>query len=200
MKQITYLLLSLFFIACNTSREHKELTIEQTQKLKLKQLFMEWLNNELAKGNLWASDSCNLEWITKHRFDGMIENMRGLPDSSDLNFSYADINSDGQLDQLATFTPSQCDGGNASMWVQIAVLTISENGKYKTTTSIGDGISSSISQDTSGFYWYDSIGPNIIYATFYNFKYNDGHCCPSIKKPVAIIYDSKKIVFTKDKQ
>jgi hypothetical protein len=87
------------------------------------------------------------------------------------------------------------------MWVQISVLTISDNGGYKTSASLGDGIFSSVGKDTTGFYWYDSIGTNKIYGTFYNFINTDGHCCPSTEKPVIIAYDTRKVIFVgKNKQ
>lgn len=188
----------MFLTSCNSGQESHNLTIDNNQKQHLKQLFTDWQNNEVAQGHLWASDSCYPGWFVDHRFDGMIEDMWGIPDSSEYNFSYADINSDGKFDQLVTFTPSQCDGGNASIWIQIAVLTISENGKYKTTASLGDGLFSAVGKDTSGFYWYDSIGVNKIYGTFYNFLKGDGHCCPSVERPVIITYDTKKVIYIGD--
>jgi hypothetical protein len=188
----------MFLASCDSGQESHDLTIDNNQKQHLKQLFIDWWNNEVAKGHLWASDSCYPGWIADNGFDGMIEDMWGIPDSSEYNFSYADINGDGQFDQLVTFTPSQCDGGNASMWIQIAVLTISKNGKYITTASIGDGIFSAVGKDRTGFYWYDSIGVNKIYGTFYNFMDNDGHCCPGIEKPVIIAYDTKEVIFIGD--
>jgi len=185
--------------SCGHRQEKQDTTIDNNPKQQLKRLFANWLNNEIAQGYLWASDSCYGSWLEDHNFNGTIDEMWGVPaDSSYYHYSYADINDDGKIDLLVTFTPEQCDGGNASMWTQIAVLIISENETYKTIASLGDGMFSSIGADSSGFIWYDSIGVNKIYGTFYNFLENDGHCCPSIEKPVIITYDTKEVVFIGD--
>jgi hypothetical protein len=62
-------------VSCNARENSQDLTIVKNQKQHLKQLFIEWRNNEVAQGHLWASDSCYLGWIADHGFDGMIEDM-----------------------------------------------------------------------------------------------------------------------------
>lgn len=194
-----FLIISFCFSSCH--EKGKSIGKDTGEIKKLRNLFSEWKKGEIAEGRIWAEDSCNGSWMAERHFeskDGEIE--WGFPDSSEFLFYYADLNLDGKLDQLVTFSPAQCDGGNGSMWTQIEVLTVSENGSYKTRTLIGDGIFSSLGKDKSGFYWYDSIGPDLIYATFYNFKDGDGHCCPSVKQAIVLKYDSLMKIVLKRKQ
>jgi len=193
--RILIILIALVLLSCNEKQE-REKKAEQAVQQKLKELFFDWSKKEITNKHLWAKDSCYPDWIMRHDFEGTLEDMWGLPDSSSFNYSYADVNEDGKTDQLVTFMPSQCDGGNASMWVQIEVLAISDKDQYKIETSMGDGIFSAAGQGASGFYFYDSIGVNKIYATYFNFGERDGHCCPSIVKNVVFDYKTRKVIHT----
>ena len=168
----------------------KEDTLEQH----LRDLFRTWQANEIAEGHMWAADSCRMDWFSDHEAaEGSIP--WGFPDSADIAYSYADLNLDGKTDQLVTFNPSQCDGGNGSMWSQIEVLIVSSGNSYETIASSGDGMFSFLGKDSTGFCWYDSIGPNKIYGTYYNFSEDDGHCCPGTVIPVIFSYDTRKIIY-----
>ncbi|MCX6351888.1 MAG: hypothetical protein NTX03_08495 [Bacteroidetes bacterium] len=201
MKKTSYILFifTFFLFSCNNGQKKKDAILDKLKKEKLKKFFLDWQINEIAQHRFWAKDSCYMGWFGTHHFHEEGGLPWGFPDTShrdtsQYRFSYADINNDGKTDQLVTFTPAQCDGGNASMWEQIEVLTISEGGKFKTTSSIGDGFFSYYGNDTNGFYHYDSIGVNKIYGTFYSFKKGDGHCCPSIVKSIIFDYKTKKII------
>lgn len=160
-------------------------------------MFDAWKVNELELRHLWSADSCNSAYFTTHKFEGGLEKMWGLPaDSNDYHFSFADINNDRKLDLMVTFNPCQCDGGNASMWTQLEVLVVSDPENYHVESLIGDGLMNSTGIDTNGFYWFDSIGVNMIYATYYQFKKEDNHCCPSIQLPVKLSYPDKKLMET----
>jgi hypothetical protein len=81
------------------------------------------------------------------------------------------------------------------MWTEIEVFTVSKNGQYINEVYMGDGMFSSVGVSTEGFYFYDSIGTNRIYATYINFLDEDGHCCPSIIKPVIFTYNTKELIY-----
>jgi hypothetical protein len=197
MRQIILIMLMFVLTTCTSGLKKTNSTSDSLDKVILKKLFIDWKKNEIAQGRIWAEDSCNMDWFSKHDYNEPTIPW-GFPDTSEYKYSYADLNNDGKIDQLVTFIPSQCDGGNGSMWTQIEVLIISDKGKYKIISSLGDGLFSSLGIDTTGFYWYDSIGVNKIYGTFIKFMKDDEHCCPSIVKPVIFAYDTKKIIYIGD--
>jgi hypothetical protein len=170
------------------------------EKNKLRELFFNWQNQEIMDNHFLAADSCNPEWYAKH---GAIENLDsingliyGFPsDSSEYTISFADLNSDKKLDCLIVFTPDQCDGGNASMWVQWQVFILSDKDNYKIIDTLTVDKFALTDFDSLGFYWLDSISVNKIYGTYIEFKDNDGHCCPSINKPVTFDYSERKLMF-----
>jgi hypothetical protein len=160
----------------------------------LQQLFAEWRQNEISAGNFWDTDSCYPSFVMNSKFDGPINSMWGIPEVEECNFSYADLNDDGKTDQLVTFNPSQCDGGNASMWTQIQVLFLSGETGYTTEVSSENDFGTSASDD-GGFYHYDSIGINKVYGTYYKFTTDDGHWCPGTIQPVIINYSEQKVIW-----
>lgn len=112
-------------IACNNSNSvvsHDWHLNNSGDKRQIKQLFADWQKNEIKLGHFWAIDTCNPNYFSQRDFTGTIDQELGIPDSNEINFSFGDLNDDGKLDGLATFTPSQCDGGNASMWTQAQVF------------------------------------------------------------------------------
>src|SRR5215475_14187148 len=82
-----FYILTVWVIASCSEQNNSDLT---AQKLQLKQIFTDWQKNEVATGHFWAPDSCNPEWFVDHQFDGMIDDMWGLPDSSEYSYSYSD--------------------------------------------------------------------------------------------------------------
>lgn len=195
MKFILPFAFLIIFASCSKEKQEPTIKINPEEVKVLKAQFAEWQQNEIAERNFWADDSCHPEWFREHEFEGTISEMWGFPDSSEFNFSYADVNIDGKLDQLVTFVPAQCNGGNGSVWIQFEVFTVSDSVGYQTIAYLGEGIFSAFGKDTSGFYWYDSIAPNKIYGRFMNFLESDGYCCPSIIRPVIIDYYTRKVIY-----
>jgi len=194
MRRIRYILITCLAVSCTFAHKQRRPVVSKADVQILKNIFAEWQKNEIKKKLFWANDSCNPDWIILHPTDtsGIVWS---FPDNTSFKFSYADINNDGKIDQLVTFTPEQCDGGNGSMWTQIEVLTISNHNQYTTTSTLSDGNFSYLGKDTSGFYWFDSIGVNKIYGRYLKFKNTDGHCCPSIIKPEILDYDTNKVLY-----
>lgn len=159
------------------------------QQRKIRKLFAAWQKKEVKAHQFL--DSCNWDWSADHKNSNIDW---GFPDSTRITFSFADLNNDEKLDGMATFTPDQCDGGNASMWTQIQVFFISGRIKYLVTDEVDVSKFSGTGFDGKGFYWLDSISKNKINGTYYEFKDYDGHCCPSIKWPVTFDFKTKKLI------
>lgn len=194
MNKISYLSFLPILLILTLSFTNNEMGDEiVSEKNTIRQIFFNWQSQEIKAHHFWAKDSCNYEFIDKHEFNGTIHEMFGFPDSSEIKFLFGDLNNDGYLDGLVTFTPKQCDGGNASMWDQYNIQIVSDKDNYNIKTDYQAGTSLSIGSTDEGFYWLDSIVNNKLLGTYYQFKDGDGRCCPSIVKRIVIYYDTKKI-------
>ena len=123
-------LLSLLLISCFLTISLNSNGLEP-EKDTIRKIFSDWQIKEIETHHFWAKDSCNWAYIDKYGIDRWKhDNGWGFPDSSEIKFYFADINQDGHLDGLITFTPEQCDGGNGSMWVQFKILIVSNTVTY----------------------------------------------------------------------
>lgn len=159
----------------------------------IRRLFAGWLREQVRSGTLWPADSCK-PWLMQGR--DFAEPPTGLPaDSADFRYSFADLNQDGRPDGLMYFTPEQCDGGNGSMWVQVAVLALSSPTGYRLNDSLDQELTrfTDTDFDAKGWYALDSLGPNRVYATYYELDWQrDGHCCPHIHRPEVFDYAARR--------
>jgi hypothetical protein len=203
MKFWHLLLLTSVFIGCNSPKNNSSSTADFSIKnnhtdpdTHLKQLFYNWQQQQIAAGEYLPNDSCNIVWYVEHRKRTGQEpdSEIGFPDSTDLKFTYADLNEDGLTDQMVTFNPALCSGGNALMWAQIIVLTLSADNSYTTQEFDVDNPINTINADTSGFYHIDSIAPGRFFATYFEFRDDDARCCPGIQKRAVISYPEKRLV------
>jgi hypothetical protein len=201
-----FIILATFFLAltgCNnfgSLKNNENQADNSSDKTKLKQMFITWQNQEIDAKQFLASDSCNPEWFAKHGRKENLDSVNGLvygfpSDTNEYKFSFADLNSDGKLDGLVVFTPNQCDGGNASMWIQWQVFLLSDNKSYMIIDTLQVDKFASTEFDSLGFYWLDSISTNKIYGKYYEFIDTDGRCCPSINKPVTFDFKDRKLTF-----
>ncbi|OYU95362.1 MAG: hypothetical protein CFE21_09430 [Bacteroidetes bacterium B1(2017)] len=188
MRQIL-ILLSLLILGCST--QQSENNIDQKEISDIKKAFESWTKSEISKGNFFAMDSCNGDYYMRKDSLGL-ESVFGYAvpdDSSEINYYYANLNGDTKKDALITFTPYQCDGGNASMWVQYQVLVLSQGDSYLVDDSYFERF------DTApGLFQLDSVAPKAVFGTYFEFAEKDGRCCPSITKPIKI--DLEKNEFT----
>jgi hypothetical protein len=123
----------------------------------------------------------------------------GFPsDSTEYNFSFADLNNDGRLDGLVVFKPVQCDGGNGSIWTQFQVLILSKKSIYNVSDTLRVDRFASTPFDSLGFYWLNSIANDKIFGTYFEFKPDDGYCCPSIQRPVTFDFVERRLSFIGD--
>ncbi len=124
------------------------------------------------------------------------------------SFSFADINQDGVTDALTTFNPKQCDGGNASMHSQVALLILSKNARHsykvddQTLENLHDDQTlRNLLETTEGWFlrFQEVQGNGIVSGTAYafhsgdKFKPGDARCCPSIWKAFTYTYLSKRV-------
>jgi len=194
------------FAFCDNSNT-KEIAIGQihnsTEKKKIKELFLGWQTQEIKARHFLPKEWCNpdsfLRYKTKENLDSIKGLVYGFPsESTEYKFSFADLNDDGKLDGLVVFTPDQCDGGNASMWIQWQVFLLSKKGNYNITDTLHVDRFASTAFDSLGFFLLDSIATDKIFGTYFEFKANDGHCCPSIQRPVNFDFIERKLSFIGD--
>jgi hypothetical protein len=184
---LTLLITSLLF-SC-TTRQSKNL-IDPKTITDIKNAFENWTKYEIEKGNFFATDSCNRDYYVMKDSLGL-ESTFGLSvpdDTSEIYYHYTDLNSDNKKDALITFTPYQCDGGNATMWVQYQLLVLSQGDKYLVTDNYFERF-----KTEPGFFHLDSIGTKTVFGTYFEFTNNDGRCCPSIKRPIKIDLEKNEL-------
>lgn len=163
--------------------------------------FYNWQLQEILDQRFLPYDSCNQQWVVNHKFDTLpdgraMTDIPGFPAAKDaFTFAFSDLNEDGVLDGLVTFSPSQCDGGNSLMWLQWQVLFLSNNKRYELRENIPLSSFEGTEFDTKGFYWIDSLVGNHIFGTYLEFKDNDAQCCPSIKNRVKFDFNRKRLVW-----
>jgi hypothetical protein len=194
------------FAFCDNANRQKA-TSEQidnmTERKKIKELFMDWQKQEIKAKRFFPKDWCNgdsvLKYITRENLNNLVGMIYGFPsDSTEYKFSFADLNNDRKLDGLVVFTPVQCDGGNGSIWTQWQVFLLSKNDNYNITDTLQVDKFASTTFDSRGFYWLHNIATNKIFGTYFEFKTNDGHCCPSIQRPVTFDFVERKLTFIGD--
>lgn len=174
----------LFLFGCNT--------VSKKQKVLIKDAFEKWRKEQITIGAYWANDSCNMQHFVNKPFDSLatiqstiIPTPIGIPDSSEINFLYSDINNDGILDAIATFIPVQCDGGNFYKQ-EDEVFFLSTGTTYHIRLLSLSNIILMPNNAWSYYYSIDSLQRDSIYATSYGYADGDGNCCPSIIKHYAI--------------
>ncbi len=149
----------------------------------LNNAFENWKQEQIANGQFLSSNDCRPDFVISN---DSIQDF-GFPE--EIEFHYADINSDDQLDALITFIPQQCDGGNGSMWTQFQLLILSNGSGYL----INDRFFDNVGKKLDGFYHLDSALANEFQGTYYEFKEGDGRCCPSTNTRMTIKFDTKEL-------
>jgi hypothetical protein len=187
INKILTIFITVLLFSC-TSRQNENLVDSQTIK-DIKNAFESWTKSEIEKGKFFAMDSCNGDYYFKKDSLGL-ESIDGIAvpnDSSEIFYFYADLNYDNKKDALITFTPYQCDGGNAIMWVQYQLLVLSQGDKYVVTDNYFERF-----KTDPGFFHLTGVGTKTVFGTYFEFTDNDGRCCPSIKRPIKIDLDKNE--------
>jgi hypothetical protein len=152
--------------------------------------FEQWKSYQYKADKFATENNCMPDTVSKDGYKGPD---MGIPKNIDISFT--DINNDNKIDALITFHPDQCDGGNALMNAQIQILILSKDSSY----FIDDKYISKIErQFKKGRLNIERASYGAIYGTYYEYKSNDGRCCPSIHRTFAIDYSTKKLTFDND--
>lgn len=149
--------------------------------------FSDWQKAQIESpdGEFVAKENCNLDYVINTEGTAML----GFPE--EINFYYADVNDDGRTDALITFSPDQCDGGNAMAWTQYKILVTSDdNNDYSVNESSLDVATASL---VKGPYFLDSLSGTNAYGRYYEFLDGDARCCPSISGAMIIDLKTMKV-------
>lgn len=149
--------------------------------------YEQWKAAQYKAGNYATPANCKMEVVIKESYKGP---QAGIP--NDISVHYSDINGDNKMDALITFNPIQCDGGNAGMNIQSRVLILSKGAVWITDDKYIDNIEAKIDK---GWMSVSGVTGGTIFGTYYEYKEDDGRCCPSIKKQFSIDFKTKKLEF-----
>lgn len=149
--------------------------------------FEDWIDQQYQQNIFLISEKCNPNYLSQHELQSAL----GIPES--INVFFSDINLDTKIDALITFSPVQCDGGNALMNLQNRIFILSDNTAYIIDDYSIDKIEEKYCKN--GWLMIESINSNEIKGFYYEYKPSDGRCCPSIKREVSIDFVTKELSF-----
>ena len=182
MKKVFFLpafLLIILSLAAQTNVEYTKILTRYEQ----------WKAAQYKAGNYATPGNCKMEIVIKEGYKGPVA---GIP--KDISIHYSDINGDKKLDALVSFNPVQCDGGNAMMNVRSTVLILSKGTIWITDDKYMENIESK----KDGWLSVNGVLGGTIFGTYYEYKEDDGRCCPSIKKQFSIDYKTRKLELEND--
>jgi hypothetical protein len=188
---ISFFVLSIL-LGCARTEKRETDTVRPSliEKTLIDKLFQNWKVTQVKNGVFFGEDSCNTSYYIKtDSLQLKAESGIGLPDSSEIHYLYQDLNNDNRVDALIYFTPYQCDGGNATMFTRFEILIISKGQDYYLTDNYFD----SLNEGKKGFFHWDSLSQGKILGTYFEFRPNDGRCCPGIHNLASIDFDSKTV-------
>lgn len=151
----------------------------------LEDFIEEWKRDLLINDNFVVPNACNNENALLH--EGIL-----LSFPNNLNTSYGDMNRDGKIDALVTFTPTQCDRGNATRNFQYALIVISRGGVYKTietTPSLSLGLG-------DPFYKLHKANNGWIYGSYY-YQVEEDSTSAYEQKAVTVRVKGDSLVYPK---
>jgi len=153
-------------------------------------VYKDWKTSQLKARNYLPDSECNLQKVVELMQAGMLTASHGFGTAK---FSYGDINRDGRQDALIVFNPRQCDGGNASMNSQTAVVILSIEGSSRYW--VDDKKLENLNGLPSGMWKiFESVnGSGTISGRAYSYGDKDPRCCPSIQRTFTYIYPSQSL-------
>jgi hypothetical protein len=182
MKRICYI--ATLVLLCHEMKAQS--TPEYSQLLNR---YEQWKAAQYKAGTYASPGNCKMETVIKDGYKGP---MAGIP--KDVSIHFSDINGDNKLDALITFHPVQCDGGNAMMNVQSRVLVLSKGIVWVADDKYIENIESK----KDGWLSVSGVVGGTIFGTYYEYKEDDGRCCPSIRKQFSIDYKTRKLELEND--
>lgn len=172
-------LLIIIFMGCQRT--------ESTEIEQIQEVFRGWQKAQIESpdGEFVAKENCNLDYVINTEVSAML----GFPE--EINFYYADVNGDDKSDALITFFPVQCDGGNATMWMQYQLLVLSQKGSDYSIDEIP--LHPNALSLLNGPYFLDSLSDQHAFGRYFEFVQGDARCCPSVNKTLTIDMSSFKV-------
>lgn len=180
-KYVFVLVFALIFIPSELNAQSKNI------QGKIKTKFEQWKLDQYKTGTYVSDKNCNIDFVSK---DGYVGSEMGI--SKDVDYFFTDLNNDKKIDAVITFYPVQCDGGNALMNLQIKLLILSVGNNYIVDDLLIKDIDK---QFENGWLVVTKATNGFVYGTYFEYKENDGRCCPSVKKPFKIDYKLRKLYF-----
>ncbi len=116
---------------------------------------------------------------------------QGFPD--EINVFYTDLNQDENVDAIVCFNPILIGGGNALMNAQEKLMIVSKNENYEVDDTSFSNLERTLK---SGWIHLTKVSNGIISGDYYDYKSNDGRCCPSIYKQLEMNVKNKKVSLT----
>ena len=144
----------------------------------------------------YTKDSCNPLSYANNLRNGKLDRSIGLPDSSQIDYFFADVNNDKQLDGLITFNPICCACTDTNIiMTQSHILVISDKNNYVVNdTFFRHIISDTLPVDYA--FEIDSMSSNRFFGALMISNKQNG--CSS-KKLISIIYDKMELQFEQTK-
>jgi len=152
--------------------------------------YKDWKSSQLKAGNYLPDSDCNIQGVRERIQTGRRVVNQGFGTAA---FSYGDINRDGRQDALVVFNPRQCDGGNALMNSQTAIVILSNNGS--SPYLIEDKKLENLNGLPTGMWKiFESVKESgTITGTAYGYTNKDARCCPSIKRSFTYTYPGQSL-------
>lgn len=145
---------------------------QKSKHQKIISTFENWKSTQISLGN----------YQTKNDELG-----QGFPD--EIIVFYTDLNQDENVDAIICFNPILLEGGNALMNVQEKLMVVSKNENYELDDSTLSNLEKTLK---TGWIHVSNASNGIISGDYYDYKSNDGRCCPSIHKQLEISIENKK--------
>ena len=149
---------------------------QKSKHQKIISTFENWKSTQISLGN----------YQTKNDELG-----QGFPD--EIIVFYTDLNQDENVDAIICFNPILLEGGNALMNVQEKLIIVSKNENYEVDDTTLTNLERKLK---SGWIHLTHANNGVISGDYYDYKSNDGRCCPSIHKQVDISLNKKKATLT----
>jgi hypothetical protein len=156
------LILGLTISSCHEKSKHQKIIAA----------FENWKEMQISIGNYQVKNS---------------EMGQGIPDEIDV--FYTDINQDEIIDGIICFNPILYGGGNALMNAQEKLMIISKNENYEIDNTSLSNLERKLK---SGWIHLTHANNGVISGDYYDYKSNDGRCCPSKHKQLEISIKNKK--------
>ena len=149
---------------------------QKSKHQKIISTFENWKSTQISLGNYQAKND---------------ELGQEFPD--EIQVFYTDLNQDENVDAIICFNPILLEGGNALMNVQEKLMVVSKNENYELDDSTLSNLEKTLK---TGWIHVSNASNGIISGDYYDYKSNDGQCCPSIHKQVDISLNKKKATLT----